>query len=615
MARAYTPVDRSSERFTWRGSKERLRLANRGLALAWESSPKLSAAIFALTVAASLLAPAMAYVGKLIVDAVVAGSAERVIRFVALEFLLLAASSAIQRALYLCRSLLGSRLGITVNAQVLEKALSVDLPRMEDPDFYDKMNRARMEASSRSMSLVTDAFQLVQNALILLGYISLLLSFSRLAVLAMILASVPATIAEMRFSQQGFRLFNWRSPERRKMSYLEIVLATDNHAKEVRMFGFGREFFARYLGFAEKFYDEDRALSSRRSIWATVLSLLSSLSFYGCYLWTALSASRGAISLGTLTLYVTAFRQGQQAFQSCLSSIGGMYEHTLYLSNLFEFLAMPSGNAAPSLPNAQEIQNSPPAAGIYFDNVSFRYPGKSVFALEHVRLHIPTGKSLAVVGSNGAGKSTLIKLLCGLYPPTAGKIWIHGREIRDWDPAELRTKISVVFQDYNKYQLTLEENVTIGLIGSSDRESRALRAMDKGGARDFISDLPEGLQTPLGNWFSGGRELSGGQWQKVAVSRAFMREEAELVIFDEPTAALDPESESMAFERFRELTRGRTSLIISHRFPMARLADQIIVMEHGRIVEQGSHGELIQQAGRYAQLFALQARGYQEELS
>lgn len=603
----------SEKKPSFRPSKEALRsyfhYTGRGLALAWRASPKLGFAILVLTAISAALPPAMAYVGKLIIDAVVSGSTTHTLEFVGLEFALIGAITVVQRTLFLSRTLLGNRLGISVNSSILQKAIGLDLSQIENSEFYDKLNRARQEASGRSLQLVNDTFQFFQNALTLLGYVALLLAFSGWAVLALVLASLPATYAEMRFSSIGFRLYNWRSADRRRLAYMEYVLANDSHAKEVRVLGLGERFLGRYNELAERFYGEDSSLAKKRTFWVILLSLLSSAAFYGCYLVIALQAARGQISLGNLTLYVVVFRQGQQAFQSCLAAIGGTYEHNLYLSNLFEFLAIPR----PALPTLSARAPSPPPErreGIYFDNVSFRYPGRETWALRNVRLHIPKAQSVAVVGANGAGKSTLIKLLCRLYYPTEGTIYLDGKDLREWDSAELLRRISVVFQDFNRYQLSLRENVGVGQIHSLDDESHVRRALDRGGAAELLNDMPEGLETSLGTWFRDGRELSGGQWQKIAVSRAFMREEADILILDEPTAALDAEAESRAFQKFQELTVGKTSLIISHRFPVARLADHIIVIEQGQIQEEGSHEELTRAAGRYAQLFALQAKGY-----
>lgn len=584
--------------------REALKNVRRGLGLAWQSSPAIAFLIFALTLIAAALAPTMAFVGKLIIDAVVAADVRRTLEMVAAEFVLLALSAITQRSLFLGRSLLGGRLGIKVNTLILEKAASLDLTQIENSEFYDKMNRARMEASNRSLAVVNDSFQLVQNTLTLFGYTTLLFSFSGWAILAMVVASIPATWAEMKFSNIGFKLYNWRSPERRKMAYMEHVLSNDSHAKELRTFSLAPRFLGQYIGLAEKFYREDLNLSLRRTGWVIALLLLSSAAFYGCYAWIALEAARGFVTLGNLTLYVVVFRQGQQAFQSCLAAIGGMYEHNLYLSNLFDFLELsPSKRPERPRPNTEN-------SGIFFDRVSFRYPTRETWALKNFTLHIPPGQSVAIVGSNGAGKSTMIKLLCGLYEPTEGAVFLDKKDLRDWAPAELLKRMSMVFQDFNKYQLTIQENVGVGEITRVDSAPEVERAMHKGGAQELLTQMPAGLQTTLGAWFPGGRELSGGQWQKVAVSRAFMRSEADILVLDEPTAALDPEAESLAFQKFHELTKGKTSLIISHRFPVARLAEKIVVIDQGEIIEQGTHEELMRLGGRYAHLFTLQAKGY-----
>ncbi|MGZ3722779.1 MAG: ABC transporter ATP-binding protein [Bdellovibrionales bacterium] len=579
----------------------------RGLALAWKASPRLGIAISLLTTVSALLPPLMAYVGKLIIDAVVAQSIERTTKMVLAEFALIAGISIVQRLLFLARTLLGNRLGITVNSMILEKASQLSLAQIENSEFYDKLNRARQEASSRSLQMVTDSFQFIQNALTLFAYISLLFAYSHWAVLALVIASIPATWAEMFFSNVGFRLYNWRSPERRKLSYMEYVLANDQHAKELRVFNLGGRFLERYRGLAEKFYKEDSALSTRRTMWIIFLSFLSSGAFYACYLTIAMAAARGELSLGNLTLYVVVFRQGQQAFQSCLAAIGGLYEHNLYMSNLFEFMEIPIDRVQAIKPT---ISDAIPHDGIYFDHVSFKYPNRDNWTLHNVVLHIPKGESVAVVGSNGAGKSTLIKLLCGLYQPTQGAIFLDGKNLREWAQAELLKRMSLVFQDFNKYQLSLKENVGVGEVLYMEDEKHVASAMTRAGAAELLEQMPQGLQSSLGNWFKGGVELSGGQWQKIAVSRAFMREDADILILDEPTAALDPEAESAAFQKFHDLTKGKTSLIISHRFPIARLADHIVVIEKGEIQEEGSHAELMSAGGRYAQLFNLQAKGY-----
>jgi ATP-binding cassette subfamily B protein len=590
--------------------------SGRTLRLVWRSSPGGTVALGVLTVVAAALPPVIAYVGKLIVDGVLAAHAAapgaaraaamaRAAWLVALELGVVAAQALIERGLNLVRQLVGSRLAIDVNVAILEKALALELGHFEDAEFYDKLTRARREASSRPLSLIQGNFQALRNALTLAGYIALLVRFSGLMVVALLVATIPAFIAEARFSGAAFRMRNWRSPESRKLNYLEYVLANDEHAKEVKLFGLGPTLLARYRRLAETFFVEDSRLAVRRTFWGYALSLVSTAVFYGCYALIVIATVRGRLSLGDMTLYLVAFRQGQQSFQSILSAFGGMYEDTLYMSNLFEFLSIPTARPALGPPAAVA-----PEEGIRFEGVGFRYPGAERWALRDIDLFIPKGQSLALVGENGAGKTTFIKLLAGLYRPTEGRIRLDGRDLADWDEGELRRRIGVIFQDFNQYQLLLRENVAFGSVEHVGDELRVQRAVDQGGARELVAGLAEGLETQLGRWFKGGVELSGGQWQKVALARAFMRDQADILILDEPTAALDAEAEHAVFQRFRALAQGRTTILISHRFPTVRMADRIVVLENGRIIEEGTHAELLAAGARYAQLFTLQAQGY-----
>jgi len=600
--------------------RESFAYLGRALVLVWRSSRTLTLALALLTLLAAATPPGVAWAGKRIVDAVVAHSRSATLEWVGVELALVVLQATLGRGLSLVRAVLASRLGTDVNLAILERAVRLELRDFEDPEFYDRLTRARREASSRPVSLVTESFSLVQSVLTLVGYGVLLAAFSAWAVLGLMLATVPATVAEMRYSKSAFRLRNWRSQDSRRLMYLEYVLANDEHAKEVKLFGLGPLFLGRYRQLAERFYREDSRLATRRAIVTHLLALLATFAFYGAYAAMAALAAVGRLTLGNMTLYVLAFRSGQQSFQSILSGIGSIYEHNLYMSNLFEYLdtaltreaESSTTNLAPAV-----AENVPRGAlapvqeqGIRLDDVSFRYPGKPDWAIRHMNLFIPRGQSVALVGPNGAGKTTLVKLVTRLYRPTEGRVLLDGKDLAEWDEATLLSRFGVVFQDFNRYQLKLRENVGVGSVEHLGDDARVVRAVERGGAEAVVASLASGIETPLGRWFQDGVELSGGQWQKLALSRAFMREQADILVLDEPTAALDAEAEHAVFERFKTLAAGRTTLIISHRFPTVRMADRILVLEHGALTEEGTHTELLAKDGTYAHLYRLQARGY-----
>ena len=592
------------------------RYSRRALELVWTTSPKLSLAFALLTLVAGTLPAGIAYVGSLIVDAVVAAigahdvavrSAQttHALRLVIGEGLLVAALAGAQRGISLCQSLLRAQLGQRVNVMILDKALTLDLAHFENSDFYDKLTRARREASSRPLSLVMRTFGLAQNAVSLVSYATLLLKFSPWAVAVLIFAGLPAFLAEAKFSGDAFRLFLWRSPETRMQLYLETMLAREDHAKEVKLFGLGPLFLERYRNIFRKLYKEDRDLTIRRDTWGFFLGLVATATLYGAYAWIALSAIATRITLGQMTMYLMLFRQGQSAVSAILSSVGGMYEDNLYLSTLYEYLETPVAPAAGAI-----VHGPRPDDGIRFEHVGFMYPDAETATLVDVNLHIRPGQSLALVGENGSGKTTLIKLLTRLYTPTSGRILLDGQDLKEWDEAALRDRIGVIFQDFTRYQLMLGENIGAGDVQHFEDEGRWEEAGEKGMATPIVASLPQGYRTPLGKWFNDGRELSGGQWQKVALSRAFMRSRADILVLDEPTAAMDAGAEATIYEHFRSLTQGRIAILISHRFSTVRMADQIVVLQNGSIIERGSHEELMQVNGHYAHLFSLQAKGY-----
>jgi ATP-binding cassette subfamily B protein len=528
-----------------------------------------------------------------------------VLRYVAFEGLLVAALAAVQRGLSTCQSLLRAQLGQRVNEMILDKALTLELKHFEDSEFYDKLTRARREASSRPLSLVMRSFGLVQNGIALVSYAVLLTRFSPWAVVVLIIAGLPVFIAETKFSGDAFRLFRWRSPETRMQLYLETVLAREDHAKEVKLFGLGPLLLDRYRAIFRKVFREDRALTIRRDTWGFFLGLVSTGAFYAAYAWIAVSAVRGQITLGQMTMYVMLFRQGQSAVSASLAAIGGMYEDNLYLSTLYDYLDTPV-----DAPTGTATRGPDTVDGVRFEEVSFTYPGATEPAVIGVSFHLPPGQSLALVGENGSGKTTIVKLLTRLYVPSTGRITLDGLDLAEWDPMTLRRRVAVIFQDFARYQLKVGENIGVGDVEHFDDEARWREAAVLSTAAPFVEELPEGYRTQLGKWFRDGRELSGGQWQKVALARAFMREDADILVLDEPTAAMDARAEAEVFEQFRELARDRMVILISHRFSTVRRADQILVVQGGRLLERGNHDALVALGGHYANLFALQASGY-----
>ena len=600
----------------WKDSQDALRNVWRAFNLVWQAHHRATTIMAALTLVGALIPTTQAIVGKLIVDAVV-NSINRqgliaeeglraVLPYLLIEFALIMTSAAISQIRSLAEHVLHARYNLIINTRIIRKALSLDLSHFENADFYDKLQNARREADWRALQIVNGGFYLVQSIITLTSFAIILLRFNPWIALILFGATIPSFLAQSHYSQLSFRILSWRAPEARQLNYLEYVLTDYDSVKEVKLFKLGEPLLERYNRLFWKFLKEDQSIAQRRSLTAFGWGLLSTASYYLSYAWIVLQAVGRSITLGDMTLYLALFRQSQNTFEGLFDGISQLYENALFMSNLFSFLSL----------EPQMIQSAHPrpvprriAEGIQFRNVSFKYPGVDAYALRNVNLCIHPGEKLALVGANGAGKTTLVKLLTRLYDPTEGQILLDGVDLREYDLNELRQRIGVIFQDYVKYHLPARENIGFGQIEALADEPRILSASERGGAHEIISALPQGYDTQLGRWFREGRELSGGQWQKVALARAFMRD-SEVLVLDEPTAALDAENEYAIFQKFRELTEGKMAVLISHRFSTVRMADRIAVIEDGTIKELGTHQELLALGGTYARLFTIQAEGY-----
>lgn len=586
---------------------------------------------------------ALLWVGKLIIDAVVAARTglpdnSHLWRLVVIEIALALASEILARVSSLVESLLGDLFSNRTSVMLMQHAATLDLYQFEDPAFYDQLDRARRQTTGR-IGLLALLLQMGQDALTLLSLGAALLVYYPWLLVLLALAVVPSFLGEAHYASLEYSLLYRWTPERRQLDYLRYLGASDRPAKEVQMFGLAPWLVERYRVLSEKFYEENKRLSIRKSIVATLLGVVGLLGYYGAYAFILLRAVGGAITLGTLTFLAASFMRSRDLIQRLLSGAGEIYTQCLYLKDLFDFFEMKP--TVFSQVDALEVPR-PLREGFSFENVGYRYPESDAWALRGVSFKIGPGDRLALVGGNGAGKTTLVKLLARLYDPTEGRILLDGRDLRDYDLASLRRNVGVIFQDFYRYDLRFDENIGVGEIelvrdylDEPDKAAKPAAAAIETSAAAQPADESDGEQTPgtivsaaekslaamlllrlplkyrqmLGRRFDGGVDLSGGEWQKVALARAYMRD-AQMLILDEPTASLDARAEYEVFHRFAELMQGRMAVIISHRFSTVRMADRIVVLDEGRVVEEGSHDELVAHGGLYAELFALQAEGY-----
>ncbi len=586
----------------------------RVMGLVWAASPKLTSTLGIASIFQSVLPAAQVWLAGRLIDAVVSGIAaggddehvRTIVIIAVVQLALLLGSSLLQTLANISQQLLQEQLAIHVQLQIMRLAATLDLADFENAEYYDQLQQAQRESARRPVDMVSGVFGLGRSLITFATMVALLVGLSPWIAVAALISPIPAFISGSRYGWWGFQQMRRQSPVRRVMSYLTNLMTTDEYAKEVKLFTAGDYFIDRYERTAEGYYAETRDLLVKRYVagfgWGSLTTLASS----GTFLYVALLAVRGQVTLGALTVFTQAAQQVQGAFQGILGGIQGVYEHGLYLTTLYELLERQPKIHAPEnpIPVRRPFQQ-----GIEFRHVTYQYPDRDVPALDDVSFTIEPGQTVALVGRNGAGKSTIVKLLGRLYDPDEGQILIDGHDVREYDPQELRREFGVMFQDFAAYQVSAGENIGVGNVERAEDEALIVSAAERAGADDVVRQLPNSYDTTLGKWFEGGHQLSGGEWQKIALARAFMRD-AQILILDEPTAALDAQAEHDLFARIKDLTKGKMALYISHRFSTVRMADRILFLENGRLVEAGAHDELMLQGGRYADLFDLQAASY-----
>ncbi len=600
-----------AEKLTLRDQFRALRHLPPFLRIVWRTDPRLTTLNLGLRILKALLPLAILYVGKLLLDAIIGlpsgeeTSKDVLWSLVLLEMGLVFASDLLGRAIQLVDSLLGDLVSNQTSYELIRHAATLDLYQFENPEFYDKMERARRQTTGRTV-LLSQMLTQAQDILSLISLGAGLLAFYPWLIVVLFLAVLPSFLGETYFNERTYSLVRSWTPERRELDYLRFIGASDQTAKEVKVFGLASFIADRFRSIAQRYYLANRRLALRRASWGGALGLVSTTAYYGAYVLIIRHTLTGAITLGTLVFLSGSFDRMRGLLQGFMSRFSSIAEGSLYLQDLFDFFAIrPAITSPPSPRPVPEIFRQ----GFRFEKVGFRYPGTDSWVLRDLTFELKAGEKLALVGENGAGKTTLVKLLARLYDPTEGRILLDGHDLREYDPEMLRDKVGIIFQDFQRFSLSAAENIAIGSIRQAEEEARIRDAAVKSLADEVIRNLPGGYRQLLGRRFDQAVELSGGQWQKIALARAYMRD-AQLLILDEPTSALDARAEHEVFLRFSELVTGRSAILISHRFSTVRMADRILVLHQGRILEQGTHAQLLAADGLYAELFNLQARGY-----
>ena len=600
------PAKPEEELKTWRERAQALRHLPPLLLEVWRTRPLFAATSLVCRLLLAFLPVALLYVSKLLVDEVVSGNASGLVwRYLAIEVALVLSTDLLGRLMGLCDSLLADLFTNQITIRLMKHAASLDLVTFEDPTFQDKLDRARRQTTDR-LSMLFLIASLLQQVLSLIAMSASVIAFSPLFFACLVISLIPVFWSESKFAALAYSLLYRWTPERRQIDYLRLLGASHTTAKEVKLFGLSGYLIDRADKLFQRFYAENRKLAIRRASVNYLWGLLPNGAYYASFVYILQQAIAKTITVGDLIFLTRAFSNSRTLLSSIFQNISRVAEQALYVRDLFDFF-----ETKPALPvavNPLPVPN-PIREGFRFEDVHFGYPGAAKPVLNGISFHLAPGQKIALLGENGAGKTTLVKLLCRLYDPSAGRITLDGKDLRDYDPESLRQEIGVIFQDFLKYDATAGDNIGFGLIESLTDPARIDQASEKSYADSVISTLPSGYETMLGRRFEGGIELSQGQWQKIALARAYMRD-AQLLILDEPTASLDARAEYEVFERFANLTAGKSAVLISHRFSTVRMADLILVLEHGKILEQGSHEELLARGTRYAELFELQAAGF-----
>ncbi|MFD1950325.1 ABC transporter ATP-binding protein [Sphingomonas arantia] len=607
---------------TWRERLGALRNLPPFLAMVWRTSRLLTATTLAVRLVRALLPIATLFVGKLIIDEVVhltqlvdrptglgawlsSGLLGRLEILLAAEFALAVASDLLGRVVSLVDGLLSDRVSNDASVRLMEHAATLDLADFEDAAFQDRMDRARMQASGR-MSLMGQLFGQAQDIVTVASFAAGLVVYAPWLMVLLAVALVPSFLGEAHFNALSYALSYVRTPQRRELDYVRQVAASADTAKEVKIFGLSAFLIDRYRTISRDTYAASRRLALRRALWGSGFAALGTIAYYAAYAYIAWRAVSGSLSIGDLTFLAASFLRLRGLLEGLLTGFSSTAGQALYIDDLFSFLRTVPGIASPAdaLPFPHPVRQ-----GFVFEDVGFRYPGAERWAVRHLSFTLAPGEVLALVGENGAGKTTLVKLLARLYDPVEGRVLLDGRDLRDYDLDALRSAIGVIFQDFVRYNLPAADNIAVGRIEARGDRQRIEAAATAALADGVVAKLPDGYDQMIGKRFRNGVDLSGGEWQKMAIARAYMRD-AEVLILDEPTAALDARAEYEVFERFRELSAGRSAVLISHRFSSVRMADRILVLGNGRVEASGTHTELLAAGGRYAELFELQAAGY-----